>query len=252
MESSDIIDLNIETEKEERYMIEIQKKIRFCDLKRKIKEEILHHFHFKIQYKNKVYPNIDINEIINFEQGDLIITILTISKECFQINADFHKNVHLDEGDKTITEISGLLQLLLFRYIARNIENQENITIIKNNEIKNIILDLKDGIKMEKDPKENIKSQLSEKNGNNILSYSNYISSLKITKEEIENLINELFEKKKKNEIFSFWNILSKYQTFNELFERDFNKAIEKSYLDFSLISLSLYQHRRRKKLYKN
>ena len=83
------------------------------------------------------------------------------------------------------------------------------------------------------------------------MSYSNYISSLKIKKEEIENLIKELFDKNKRNEIISFWSVLSKYQTFNELFERDFNKAIEKSYFDFSLISLSLYQHSRRKQFLK-
>ena len=247
MESKGIIDINVETEKEEKYMVEIQNHINYGDLKKKIKDLIIHHFDFDIQYNDKIYTNSDKNEIINFEKGDIIYTILTISKECFEINADFHKNVNLDEEDKTITEISGLLQLLLFRYITRNIEDQKNIDKIKNKEIKNIISDLKESIQFQNDPKENIKAQLSEKKGNNILSYSNYISSLKIKKEEIEKLINELFNQSKKDEIISFWSILSKYQTFNLLFERDFNKAIEKSYFDFSLISLSLYQHKRRK-----
>ena len=250
MESREIIDINIETEKEEKYMMEINKKISYDDLKRKIKEEIIKHFDFDIQYKDKIYTSKDKQKIFNFEQGDIIIIILTISKESFEINADFHKNINLNEADKTITEISGLLQLFLFRYITRNIENQNNIEKIKNKEIKNIILELKEGINLinfSNDSKKNIKAQLEETKGNNILSYSNYISSLKIKKKEIENLINELFGENKKKDILDFWSILSKYQTFNALFERDFNKAIEKSYFDFSLISLSLYQHKRRK-----
>ena len=247
MESSEIVDINVETEKEEKYMLEVKNKISYKDLKKIIKEEIIHHFDFEIQYKDKIYSNSDNNEKFNFEKGDIIYTILTISKESFEINADFHKNLNLDEADKTITEITGLLQLLLFRYIARNIENEKNIEKIKNSEIQNIILDLKEGIQFKNDTKENIKAQLKETKGNNILSYSNYISSLKIKKEQIENLIDQLFNKNKKSEIINFWSILSKYQTFNALFERDFNKAVEKSYFDFSLISLSLYQHNRRK-----
>ena len=239
MESSEIIDINIETEKEEKYMLEIKNSINYSDLKIKIKELIIHHYDFDIQYKDK---------ILNFEQGDIIYTILTISKESFEINADFHRNENIDEADMTINEISGLLQLFLFRYIARNIEKMENLEKIKKKEIKNIILDLKKGIEFKtNDPKENIKAQLSEKDGNNILSYSNYLCSLEIKKEEIEDMINELFDKKKKDDIKAFWSILSKYQSFNKLFERDFNKAIEKSYFDFSLIGLSLYQHKRRK-----
>ena len=38
-----------------------------------------------------------------------------------------------------------------------------------------------------------------------------------------------------------------KYKCLNNIFEKDFIKAVEKSYFDFSLISLSLYQHNRTK-----
>ena len=103
MESKGIIDINVETEKEEKYMVEIQNHINYGDLKKKIKDLIIHHFDFDIQYNDKIYTNSDKNEIINFEKGDIIYTILTISKECFEINADFHKNVNLDEENKTIT-----------------------------------------------------------------------------------------------------------------------------------------------------
>ena len=71
--------------------------------------------------------------------------------------------------------------------------------VIKNiSEIKDILLNLKEGIEFTNDPKKNIKAQLKEKNGNNIFEYSNYINSLKITKKDIENLINKLFTSNKK------------------------------------------------------
>ena len=60
-------------------------------------------------------------------------------------------------------------------------------------------------------------------------------------------MVNKLFDSNKKRKIIRFWSELSKYQTFNEDFERDFNKALEKSYFDFSLIGLSLYQQERRR-----
>ena len=75
------------------------------------------------------------------------------------------------------TELSGLLQLFLFRYIARNVEK---LNKIKNKIIKEIISDLQKGINLQNNQKENIKAELKETNGNNILAYSNYINSVKI------------------------------------------------------------------------
>ena len=43
-------------------------------------------------------------------------------------------------------------------------------------------------------------------------------------------------------------NQLSKYEVFNKIFEKDFAEAIEKSYFDYSLISVSIYQQEKRKK----
>ena len=51
---------------------------------------------------------------------------------------------------------------------------------------------------------------------------------------------------KKQNEINSYWDELSKYELFNQYFERDFIKAIEKSYFDYSLIDYSIYEQERR------
>ena len=244
MEDDGIVDINVETEKEERYMLEIKKTIRYDDLKFILQDKIVNHSHFEFRYKDKLYNNKNKNEIINLEQGEIIYIFLTVSNESFEINADFFKNLNLNEADMTTIELSGLLQLLLFRYIARKVENLDKI---KNKIIKEIISDLQKGIQLQNDQKENIKAELKETNGNNILAYSNYINSLKIKKKEIENLINELFEQNTKQDIISFWSILSKFKSLNDIFEKDFTKAVEKSYFDFSLISLSLFQHKRRK-----
>ena len=195
MEDNEIVDINVETEKEEKYMIEIKKEIKYNELKSILKEKIVRHFNFEIRYKDKLYKDKDKNEIIYLEQGEKIFIFLTIENESLEINADFFENLKLEEADMIINELSGLLQLFLFRYIARNLENLDKI---KNEVIKEIISDLQNGIKLQNDPKENIKAQLNETNGNNILAYSNYINSLKIKKGDIENLINELFEDQKK------------------------------------------------------
>ena len=122
--------------------------------------------------------------------------------------------------------------------------------MIENLEIKNIITELKKGIEFKDNPEEDIKANLSQNSGNNILSYVNYIDSI-ITEKEINYLINK-FDKIKQNDIKRFWSKLSKYQTFNKIFEKDFLEAIEKSYFDYSLIGISIYQQERRKEFVEN
>ena len=256
MESVKIIDIFVETDNDKRFMIEIPNKIKVVDLEAIIIKNKLNNGDFKLLYKEKKYSKKDgkINELLNFEQQDIIYVSNNVIKELCQLNADLHKNPYLDEGDMKTIQVSGFLQLFLFRYISRNIKNisildkisKEHIPNINN--FKDIISDLNKAIKIKitDDSQKDIISQLEEENGNNILAYSNYINSLKITKKEIEKLINLIFDKKTQKDIIKFWSVLSKYQTFNEYFEKDFKKAIEKSYFDFCLIGLSLYPQERR------
>ena len=148
-----------------------------------------------------------------------------------------------------IIDLTGILLLCLLKFIAENFDIN-NLSKINEKEIREVIQELKEGIKMTDNPQEDIKKSLSQKNGINILTYINYLNEI-INSKVIWNLIS-LFDKNKQNEIKNLWSILSKYQDFNILFEKDFSKIIEQSYFDYSLIGVSLYQHRRRKEFVKN
>ena len=51
----------------------------------------------------------------------------------------------------------------------------------------------------------------------------------------------------KVNEIKKYWSILSIYEEFNKKFEVELYKALERSYIDFSLVALSIYEQTNRK-----
>ena len=48
----------------------------------------------------------------------------------------------------------------------------------KNNEIREIIKELKEGMKMTDNPQKDIRESLSQTNGNNILTYINYLKEV--------------------------------------------------------------------------
>ena len=95
-------------------------------------------------------------------------------------------------------------------------------------------------MKLEESPEADIKSNLMEKSGGDIISYSNYVSSV-INDDDLNNLL-KLVGQSMENQIIKYWSILSKYEEFNKKFEAELFKAIKKSYFDYSLIGLSLYE----------
>ena len=241
---SEEIELIVQDEKEKTYILEVKKTIKYEELKRIVKEAIVQTYKFDLIYKNKKYTNS--NEILYLSQGDKIYIESSVCLES-NIECNFHKNVNLNEADMNVVQLSGILQLCLLKYIASCINN---LNLIKNDEIREIIRELKEGVKMTNNPQKDIYESLSQTNGNNILTYINYLQEVISTK-EIKNLII-LFDKIKQNQIIAYWSILSKYQDFNILFEKEFSKMIEKSYFDFSLIGISIFQHRRRKEFITN
>ena len=241
---SEEIELIVQDEKEKTYILEVKKTIKYEELKRIVKEAIVQTYKFDLIYKNKKYTNS--NEILYLSQGDKIYIESSVCLES-NIECNFHKNVNLNEADMNVVQLSGILELCLLKYIASFINN---LNLIKNDEIREIIRELKEGVKMTNNPQKDIYESLSQTNGNNILTYINYLQEVISTK-EIKNLII-LFDKIKQNQIIAYWSILSKYQDFNILFEKEFSKMIEKSYFDFSLIGISIFQHRRRKEFITN
>ena len=240
----DEIDIIVQDEKEKKYMLEVPKRILYKDLKKIVKANIVKTHDFSLIYKNKKYK--DLNEILNLSQGDIIYIESSVSLENYT-ECHFHEGLNLDEADMNVDDLSGILQLCLLKYIASEISD---LNLIKNKEIREIIKELKEGVKMTNNPEKDIRESLSQTKGNNILTYINYINEV-ISKKEILDLIN-LFDQVKQKKIKGYWSILSKYQDFNKLFEKEFSKIIEKSYFDYSLIGVSIYQHRRRKEFVEN
>ena len=239
------INIIIINDNDKKYMMQIPIKITYEELVSRINNRF-EEYYFHIFYNSKLYTNDNKKQIIYFGQGDTIRLIKTRVEEKVSF-CNFHLNAKLDEEDMSTEPLTGILNLCLLKYISKNLTN---IDIIENLEIKHIISELKKGIEFKDNPEEDIKANLSQNSGNNILSYINYVDSI-IKEKEINYLINK-FDKIKQNEIKGFWSKLSKYQTFNTIFERDFLEAIEKSYFDYSLIGISIYQQERRKEFVEN
>ena len=156
--------------------------------------------------------------------------------------AQFHRNLNINESNGNTISLTGILRLILIKYIASYInENQ-----IQSNEIKKIIIELKKGRRLVENQERDIKDNLNETSGLNILSYSNYVNS-KMTDGKINDIFRML-PRFNQNEIINLWRILSLYEEFNKLFEEEIKKAIEKSYFDYSLISLSMSEQTNREK----
>ena len=178
------IDVFIQDEKEKTYILQVPKTISFGKLKEKIQEKI-QKYHFSIIYNNKKYTKE--NEILNLSQGDRIYIESTVYLENYT-ECNFHVNAILDEADMSTVKLSGILQLCLLKYISSKINDTSKI---QDDEIREIIKELKEGVQIDENPQKNIKNSLSQKNGNNILTYINYLKEV-ISEKVIDDLINTL------------------------------------------------------------
>ena len=157
-------------------------------------------------------------------------------KKKIKINLNFFsdKNLANDDDDTETTELSGILKLCLLVFIA-NFFKKEELGKIEKEEIKEIITNLQNEIEFTENLKENIKSTLKDKSGNNILEYAKYINEI-VNKNDIDSLINILHDKKE--EIIKFRKSLSKYKSYNEFFEEEITKHLKLSIFDYSVVSL--------------
>ena len=241
MEDEDYVEVYIENEKKSVFMVDCPNKISYKDLKKLVKSKNITDINYLyfIVGGNSFDENKE-DEIIDLEEGDKI-TIVNERTDEGGVFTEFHKNVNLNESDGKTIPLTGILKLILIKHIASNIDANK----ISSNEIKKIILELQKGIEMKDNPQKDIKTNLEQNDGNNILAYSKYACS--VINDNIINDLLKLVSSNKKNDILKYWSVLSKYEPFNKLFEVELFKAIERSYFDYSLIGLSIYQQTNRK-----
>ena len=87
---------------------------------------------------------------------------------------------------------TGILKLILIKYIANFIDN---INLISNQVIREIIIELKKGMKLEESPQQNICSNLMQTTGGDIISYTKYVCSVSLytcTLSFIDILLNDV------------------------------------------------------------
>ena len=241
MESN--VEIFIENEKGKSFLVDCPKEIKYSQLQKIIKDKNITELtnYYYILLNGATYDDNNLNEILKLEEGDKLIIVNERSDENGYF-IEFHKNYNLNENDMKTEPLTGLLRLMLVKYISSFITDTSNIN---SQEIKKIISDLRIGLKEKENTKEDIKANLEETQGNNILVYSNYINS--IISDIIINQLLQLLPKNKQNEVKKQWSLLSKYQDFSKLFEEELFKAIERSYFDYSLIGLSLYEQKNRR-----
>ncbi len=241
MESN--VEIFIENEKGKSFLVDCPKEIKYSQLQKIIKDKNITELtnYYYILLNGATYDDNNLNEILKLEEGDKLIIVNERSDENGYF-IEFHKNYNLNENDMKTEPLTGLLRLMLVKYISSFISDTSNIN---SQEIKKIISDLRIGLKEKENTKEDIKANLEETQGNNILVYSNYINS--IISDKIINQLLLLLPKNKQNEVKKQWSLLSKYQDFSKLFEEELFKAIERSYFDYSLIGLSLYEQKNRR-----
>ena len=241
MESN--VEIFIENEEGNTFMFQIPKEITYAELKKLIESKgftkLTRFYH--IVFKGAVYEDANLNEIMKIEEGDRI-TIVNDRENEGGVFVKFHENVNLNEGDiNNIRPLTGILRLILIKHISSFITDVSKFSP----EIEKIIKELKKGMKLDKGAEKDIKTNLEETEGHNILAYSNYVSSV-IKDDKIDFILKQL-PPNKVIEIKKFWSILSVYQEFNKHFEVELYKALERSYIDFSLIALSIYEQTNRK-----
>ena len=235
MEASKV-DIFVVDPKEKTYLIECPKSISYFDFTNILSEKNIYTLKdYYIVFKGETYTEKKYEQILKFQNGDRVVIVNTREEENFY--AKMHTNPNLNESNMVKGKLTGILRLILLKYISTCINN---VNLIPSQEIRNIINELKGGMKLEESPEADIKSNLMEKSGGDIISYSNYVSSV-INDDDLNNLL-KLVGQSMENQIIKYWSILSKYEEFNKKFQVELFKAIKKSYFDYSLIGLSLYE----------
>ena len=179
------IDIFVEDDAGKTFLIECQQSISYSNFKEILKQRVLDENvkSYYIIFKGKKYNDKNQFEILNFLNGDKVVIVNTRLKE--GVFAKVHMNPELDESNNKIGKLTGFLKLILIKYISTSIKD---INLITSKEIKEIVLELRKDLKLEESPEDDIKSNLKETKGKDIISYTKYVCSI-ISDQDINNLL---------------------------------------------------------------
>ena len=235
---NDLIDIFVEDDLNQTFLIETRKSIKYCEFQNLLKEKKIIRAeltHYYIVLHAQKYNKQKLNEVLNFENGDRVTIINTRIPEKFE----FHTDPNAICKNTKIVQLSGFMRLFLIKYISIFV----NPNFIQNPEIREIIMEIQNMTNLAESPKgpeEGIQSILKDETGNDMIAYSKYVNSV-INDQELNKLI-ELAGPNNKEYIRQHWCIYSDYEEINKYFEENLVKTLENSYFDYSLINISMYQ----------
>ena len=235
---NDLIDIFVEDDLNQTFLIETRKSIKYCEFQNLLKEKKIIRAeltHYYIVLHAQKYNKQKLNEVLNLENGDRVTIINTRIPEKFE----FHTDPNAICKNTKIVQLSGFMRLFLIKYISIFV----NPNFIQNPEIREIITEIQNMTNLAESPKgpeEGIQSILKDETGNDMIAYSKYVNSV-INDQELNKLI-ELAGPNNKEYIRQHWCIYSDYEEINKYFEENLVKTLENSYFDYSLINISMYQ----------
>ena len=160
------VEVYIENESGKLFMVQCPRQISYEQLKKLVHDKkITEVTYLYFTLNGASYDSEKPKEIMNLEEGNRI-NIVNERTDEGGIFTEFHKNINLNESDDTTVPLTGILRLILLKHISSNIKDTDQIN---SSEIKKIVLELKKGVEMKNDPQNDIKTNLTQNEGNNIL-----------------------------------------------------------------------------------
>ena len=194
---------------------------------------------FQLYYDEKKLNDFENNIDLNYVKRE--------SYENDNLNFNMEINIEFFRTDKNNFSMNyngdlfGLLKLCLLKEIAKNIDFNRLQNIPKY--ILNILTILKNGVLNYNSVKvqEGIIQALKKINGGNIINFSKYVDGL-ISQSDINNYLIRNLDLNIKNNIIYIQNCLGKYKEYEQLFEKELNRAKINSVFEYSIISSTIIE----------
>ena len=123
------VEIFIENEEEKLFIIDCPKEIKYSDFKIIIEKKNITEISYYYILFNGIhyYDDDNLNDILKLYVGDKLTIINERPECCCAYFFHFHKNYNLDENDMKIEPLTGLLKLILIKYISSFIIDTNNI-----------------------------------------------------------------------------------------------------------------------------